>query len=117
MNFPEFVRTTTFRWAAVAAGAFAVFVLVLFGFIYWTTDHYLVARSDQVIASQLRVMSALPLDRKRDVIEYQLSQDPRGVQFVGLFGPDGNRMAGNLDGLPPGLKLDDSVQSAAVKKS
>ena len=117
MNFPEFVRTTTFRWAAVAAGAFAVFVLVLFGFIYWTTDHYLVARSDHVITSQLHAMSALPLDRKRDVIEYQLSEDPRGVQFVGLFGPDGSRMAGNLDGPPSGLKLDGSVQSAAVQRS
>jgi hypothetical protein len=51
------------------------------------------------------------------VIEYQLSEDPRGVQFAGLFGPDGSRMAGNLEGLPPGLKLDDSVQSAEVKRS
>jgi signal transduction histidine kinase len=117
MNFPEFVRTTTFRSAAVAAGAFAIFVLVLFGFIYSKTDRYLIARSDRVIASQLRVMSALPLDRKRDVIEYQLSEDPRGVQFAGLFGPDGSRMAGNLDGVPPGLKLDDSVQNAAVKRT
>jgi signal transduction histidine kinase len=117
MGLPEFVRTTTFCWAAVAAGAFAVFVLVLFGFIYWKTEHYLIARSDHVIASQLNVMSALPLERKADVIDYQLSQDPRGVQFAGLFRPDGSRIAGNLASLPPGLKLDDSVQSAEVKRS
>jgi signal transduction histidine kinase len=117
MHFPEFARTTTFRSAAVAAGAFAIFVLVLFGFIYSTTDRYLIARSDRVIASQLRVMSALPLDRKKDVIEYQLSEDPRGVQFAGLFGPDGSRIAGNLDGVPHGLKLDQSVQNAAVKRT
>jgi len=117
MNFPEFAHTTTFRWAAVAAGAFAFFVLVLFGFIYWKTDHYLVARSDSVIASQLHLMSRLPLERKRDVIEYQLGEDPRGVQFVGLFDADGRRMAGNLDGLPPGFKLDDSVHGATVKRS
>jgi signal transduction histidine kinase len=117
MGLPEFVRTTTFFWAAVAAGAFAVFVIVLFGFIYWKTEHYLIARSDHVIASQLNVMSALPLERKADVIEYQLSQDPRGVQFAGLFRPDGSRIAGNLVSLPPGLKLDHSVQSAEVKRS
>jgi hypothetical protein len=64
MNFPEFVRTTTFRSAVAAASAFAIFVLVLFGFIYRKTDRYLVARSDHVIASQLHVMSALPLERK-----------------------------------------------------
>src|SRR6266852_3762731 len=97
MGLPEFVRTTTFRSAAVAAGAFAIFVLVLFGFIYWKTDRYLIARSDRVIASQL-------------------SEDPRGVQFAGLFRPDGSRMAGNLDSLPPDLKLDNSVQSAELKR-
>jgi signal transduction histidine kinase len=117
MNFPEFVRTTTFRWAAAAAGAFATFVLVLFGFIYWKTDHYLVARSDHIIASQLHVMSGLPGERKRDIIQYQLSEDPRVVQFVGLFAPDGSRLAGNLDSLPSGLKLDDSVQNAALQRS
>jgi hypothetical protein len=40
MGLPEFVRTTTFRSAAIAAGAFAIFVLVLLSFIYWKTDRY-----------------------------------------------------------------------------
>jgi signal transduction histidine kinase len=117
MGLPEFIRTTTFRSAAVAAGAFAIFVLVLFGFIYWKTDRYLIARSDHVIASQLKVMSALTLERQADIIAYHLGEDPRGVQFAGLFRPDGTRMAGNLDGLPPDLRLDASVQSAQVKRT
>jgi signal transduction histidine kinase len=117
MGLPAFVRTNTFRSAVIAAIAFAVFVLVLFGFIYWKTDRYLVARSDHVIALQLKVISALPLERQADAIDYELTQDPRGVHFVGLFGPDGIRIAGNLDGVPAGLKLDDGVQSAEVKTS
>jgi len=117
MGLPEFARTTTFRSAAVAAGAFAIFVLVLFGFIYWNTDRYLIARSDHVIASQLREMSAMPPERQADIIAYHLSEDPRGVQFAGLFRPDGTRMAGNLDGPPPDLSLDGSVQSARVKRT
>ena len=117
MGLPQFARTNTFRSAVIAAVAFAVFVLVLFGFIYWTTDRYLIARSDHVIASQLRVMSALPFERKTDAIDYELSQDPRGVHFVGLFGPDGRRIAGNLDGFPAGLRLDNGVQSAELRKS
>lgn len=117
MNLPEFVRTTTFRSAALAAAAFAAFVLVLFGFIYWSTDRYLIARSDHVIALQLKVISTLPVERKKDAIDYQLSQDPRGVQFAGLFRSDGSRTAGNLEAVPPGLKLDDSAQSAEVKGS
>jgi signal transduction histidine kinase len=117
MGLLEFARTTTFRSAAVAAGAFAIFVLVLFGLIYWNTDRYLVARSDRVIASQLRVMSAMPSERQADTIAYHLSEDPRGVQFAGLFRPDGTRIAGNLDGPPPDLRLDGSVQSARVKRT
>lgn len=117
MGLPEFARTTTFRSAAVASGAFAIFVLVLFGLIYWNTDRYLVARSDRVIASQLRVMSAMPSERQADTIAYHLSEDPRGVQFAGLFRPDGTRIAGNLDGPPRDLRLDGSVQSAQVKRT
>jgi signal transduction histidine kinase len=117
MRLPEFVRATTFRSAVIAAAAFATFVLVLFGFIYWKTDSYLVARSDNVIASQLRVMSAFPLERTANAIYYQLTEDPRGVQFAGLFRQDGSRIAGNLDRVPPGLRLDDGVQSAEVQRT
>jgi signal transduction histidine kinase len=117
MDLPEFARTTTFRSAAVAAAAFAVFVMVLFGYIYWTTDRYLVARSDNVITKQLMVISKLPLERKVDVIRYQLGEDPRGVQFAGLFAPDGSRIVGNLDRPPPGLRLDEPAQSTEVSRS
>ncbi|MGA7808813.1 sensor histidine kinase [Bradyrhizobium sp.] len=117
MRLPELARTTTFRSAAGAAGAFAVFVLVLFGFTYWKTDRYLVTRSDHVIASQLRVMAALSPEQETDIIQYHLSEDPRGVQFAGLFRPDRTRIAGNLDGPPPGLELDGAVHSIGVTRS
>jgi signal transduction histidine kinase len=117
MDVPEIFRTSTFRWASVASGAFAVFVLVLFGFIYWKTDRYLVARSDHVISLQLNVVSALPSERKVDAIDYQLAEDPRGVQFAGLFGSDGSRIAGNLARLPGALRLDATVQSVELVRA
>jgi signal transduction histidine kinase len=117
MGVPEILRTSTFRWACVASGAFAVFVLVLFGFISWKTDRYLVARSDRVISLQLDVLSALPLERKIGAIDYQLAEDPRGVQFAGLFGSDGSRIAGNLARLPSALKLDATAQSIALERA
>jgi signal transduction histidine kinase len=116
MGIPEIVRTSTFRWASVAFAAFAVFVVVLFGFIYWKTDRYLIARSDQVISLELNVISALSPERRVDAIEYRLTQDPRGVQFAGLFRPDGSRIAGNLARLPPSLKVDATAQSAILVK-
>ncbi|MEI9925470.1 MAG: hypothetical protein WDN50_20265 [Bradyrhizobium sp.] len=38
----------------------AIFVTLLFGFIYWKTDKYLVARSDSMIAGNLNIIAAVP---------------------------------------------------------
>src|SRR5271154_6696307 len=104
----QIIRSNTFQWALAVASVFAIFVIVLFGFIYWQTDHYLIARSDRAIALQLDVIAALPAERRLDAIDEHLRQDSRGVQYAGLFA-DGHKIAGNLDQLPPGLKINDSV--------
>jgi signal transduction histidine kinase len=113
----QIIRSNTFQWALAVAGVFAIFVIVLFGFIYWQTDRYLIARSDRVIARQLDVIAALPSERRLDAISEHLKQDTRGVQYAGLFGADGHKMAGNLDQLPPGLKMNDSVQGVPIVRA
>jgi signal transduction histidine kinase len=113
----QIIRSNTFQWALAVAGVFAIFVIVLFGFIYWQTDQYLIARSDRVIARQLDVIAALPSERRLDAISEHLKQDTRGVQYAGLFGADGQKMGGNLDQLPPGLKMNDSVQGVPVVRA
>jgi signal transduction histidine kinase len=113
----QIIRSNTFQWALAVAGVFAIFVIVLFGFIYWQTDQYLIERSDRVIARQLDVIAALPSERRLDAISEHLKQDTRGVQYAGLFGSDGHKMAGNLDQLPPGLKMNDSVQGVRVVRA
>ena len=65
MRQPQFMRSTTFRWALAVAGVLAVFVIVLFGFIYWKTDDYLIARSDIMIARQLNYLSGLSGESQR----------------------------------------------------
>jgi hypothetical protein len=90
----QIIRSSTFQWALAVAGVFAIFVIVLFGFIHWQTDEYLIARSDRVIALQLDGMAALPGERRQDAIDERLRQDSRGVQYAGLFGPDGHKIAG-----------------------
>jgi signal transduction histidine kinase len=111
------IRSNTFQWALAVAGVFAVFVIVLFGFIYWQTDQYLIARSDRMIAAQLNVIAVLPSERRLDAISEHLKQDSRGVQYAGLFGADGQKITGNLERLPPELKKDDVVQSASVMRT
>src|SRR6266436_2143334 len=113
----QIIRSITFRRALAVTGAFAVFVIALFGFIYWQTDHYLISRSDRMIARQLNVIAALPGERRLDAIDEHLMQDSRGVQYAGLFAADGRRITGNLEQFPPGLQMNDSVQSLSVVRT
>src|SRR6266567_5222236 len=85
MRQPQFIHSTTFHWALAVAGVLAVFVIVLFGFIYWKTDDYLIARSDRMIARQLSYIAGLPSERRLQAIDEHLAQDSRGVQYAGLF--------------------------------
>jgi signal transduction histidine kinase len=114
MRQAQILRSNTFRRALAVAGVFAAFVIVLFGFIYWQTDQYLIARSDRMIASQLDVIAALLGERRLDAIDEHLRQDSRGVQYAGLFAADGRRITGNLEQFPPELKMNDTVQSVSV---
>jgi signal transduction histidine kinase len=120
MIWPELVRSTSFRRALVLAAALTAIIVALFGFVYWKTDSYLTARSDQMIMTQLNVISLLSDQRLLDAIDAHLRQDSRGVQFAGLFGSDGSRIAGNIARLPPGLKTGTpahGVQIMAIRGS
>jgi signal transduction histidine kinase len=113
----RFIRSNTFRWASAVAGVFAAFIVILFGFIYWKTDRYLIARSDRMITQQIEFVAALPFARRIDAIADHLGQDSRGVQFAGLFEPDGNRLAGNLQQVPGELRIDGPVETVRVPRS
>jgi methyl-accepting chemotaxis protein len=111
---PDFIRTTTFRWTLVVAGAFAVYIIVLFGAVYWRTERYLTARTDAVITMQAEAFAAATPERRLEALEEFLRQDPRMVQFAGLFTGAGQRIAGNLQTMPPALKIDGPAQQSLV---
>src|SRR5216683_2042250 len=114
MRQPQFIRSNTFRWALAVSAVFAVFVIVLFGFIYWKIDDYLTARSDRVITVELDGIAGLSPERRLEAIDERLRQDPRGVQLAAIFAADGHRIIGNLESLPPGLRIDAAAQRADV---
>jgi len=116
MQLPEFTRSTTLRWTFLVASIFAAFIVALLGFVYLKTKGDLTMRSDRVIASQMGVFADLSPERRLDAIKEHLRQDPGRVQFAGLFGSNGRRIAGNLESLPPDLKTDNTVQSAVVDR-
>src|SRR6202043_1336675 len=43
-------------------------------------------------------------------------EGPRRILLAGLFGPGGRRIAGNVESLPPNLKIDNAVQNAVVDR-
>jgi signal transduction histidine kinase len=107
---PDFIRTTTFRWTVAVAGMFAVYIVLLFAVVYWQTDRYLTARSDAVVTMQVQTFASAAAERRLEVIEEFLRQDPRMVQYAGLFTNEGERLAGNLERLPPDLRIDGPAQ-------
>ncbi|MDB5578700.1 MAG: two-component sensor histidine kinase [Bradyrhizobium sp.] len=113
MRQAQIIRSNTFYRALAVAGMFAVFVILLFSFIYLQTDQYLIARSDEMIAKQLNVVAALPGERQLNAIDERLREDSRGVHYIGLFAADGRKIAGNLE-KPAGLETNVSVQSVSV---
>jgi signal transduction histidine kinase len=116
MQWPEFTRSTTLRWTVLVAGMFAAFTIALLGFVYLKTKHDLTIRADRVIALQMDRLLALAADQRRDSIDEGLRQDPAGVRLVGLFGAGGDRIAGNVERLPPDLKMDSAAQNTVVHR-
>jgi len=113
----QFLRSNTFRWASAVAGLFATFVVILFGFIYFNIDAYLVERSDGVLNTQVAFLASLPFEHSVRAIEDHLRQDDRGVRFAGLFDPNGKRLAGNLEQLPKDIKLGAPPLTVRVERS
>jgi signal transduction histidine kinase len=110
---PDFIRTTTFRSTAAVAGMFALYIAVLFIIVYWRTDRYLITRSDEVITMRAVELASVAPQRRLDAIADFLQQDPRMVQYAGLFARDGHPVVGNLANLPPDLKVDGPAQESA----
>ena len=111
------MRSNTFRWALVVSGVLAVFVISLFGFIYWKTDHYLVARSDKMIASQINFIAELTGNRQLDAIGQDVAQDSRDVHYAATIRrgrPEDWQAISNIS--RPNFRASDSVQSVSVTR-
>ena len=117
MQLPEFMRSTTLWWTVVVAMTLAALIVALLGFVYLKTRDDLTMRSDRVIASQIDFFARLSPERSLDAIDDYLKQDPGSLRLGGLFGPDGRRIAGNLEHLPPNLKADNAVQEAVIDRA
>src|SRR5215472_3300367 len=46
------LRSTTFRLALISIGVFGALVIVLFGYVYWSTTNFVLSRSDSAIEAE-----------------------------------------------------------------
>jgi signal transduction histidine kinase len=63
---------------------------------------------------ELDGITGLSPERRLQAIDERLRQDPRGVQLAAIFAADGHRIIGNLESLPPDLRIDAAAQRSAV---
>jgi signal transduction histidine kinase len=111
VKFPDFVRTTTFRWTSIA---FAVGILLFSAFVYWEAAATMRTSMDSALAEESSIIAADAPDRRLTAIEDRLSADPRRVKLAGLFDADGRRLAGNIENLPPRFTIGEPVQTTDV---
>jgi signal transduction histidine kinase len=80
--------------------------LLLFGFIYWQTSVLETGRIDQFLTAESVIIAGLGEPDIRRDITLRLAADLFHVTVLGLFAPDGQHLAGNLQRQPPLLPVD-----------
>jgi signal transduction histidine kinase len=111
------MRTSTFRWTLVVSGAFTFCILLMFGFVLAQAYAYMRVDVDGLIAGIAdSILAKDGLERRIERLDEYLHVDPHGVKLGALFGADGARIAGNVERVPPELKLDGGPQLVSLVK-
>ncbi len=119
MRLTNLLNTTTFRLALIYLALFAVSVLALLGFIYWTTAGFMVRQSEETIAAEITGLAEqyrrTGLAGLTQVI-IERSRNQRHSLYL-LADSDRDPIAGNLNAWPevetgPGGWLDFAYERA-----
>jgi signal transduction histidine kinase len=98
------VRSATFRLALLYAVVFGGSVLLVLGFIYWSTASYMARQADQTIQAEIESFAeryrVSGLEGLTALIQERLSRRPAGASIYLLAAPDLTPLAGNLRGWP-----------------
>jgi len=117
MRTVEVWRSAAFRWAMAIAAALALQAALLFAFFWWQTVTQAVAEVDAELALDCSRMAVMSRKDLLDITEDRLHSDLHRVQLVGLFGPDGTALAGNVAMLPTGLPRDGRAYAPEIQRS
>lgn len=103
MKTPRFIRTSSFRLAALYAGLFAASTAMLFGIVYWTTTDALREQVRLSLQNEMASFEAkLAMEQPGELpteIEQRLASGKPQPFYYGLQDPSGHAIAGNLANL------------------
>jgi hypothetical protein len=106
----RYLHSSTFRLALIYMVLFGASVLLLLGFIYWSTAAYLTQQTDQTIEAEIADLAeryrATGLAGVMTLISARLSRKPAGSAIYLLVDKDLDPLLGNLDRWPRGVHQD-----------
>ena len=100
----RFLRSSTFRLALLYMLLFSTSVLMLLGFIYWSTVSYISAQTDEILDLTERYRNA-GLSGLTQLLSERLSRRPAGASVYLLTDKDLAPLVGNLDRWPLGADI------------
>ena len=103
MKTPKFIRTSSFRLAALYAGLFAASTAMLFGIVYWTTTNALreqvrLSLQNEMASFEAKFAMAQPGELATEIEQRLASGKPQPF-YYGLQDSLGHSLAGNLANL------------------
>lgn len=101
---PKILNTSTFRLVAIYLVFFALSVSAVLAYVFWNTIGLLERQTDETIRTEVQGLSdqyrVLGLRGIADVINRRV-EGADGAIYI-MVNPEGARIAGNIDTLPPG---------------
>ena len=103
MKTPRFIRTSSFRLAALYAGLFAASTAMLFGIVYWTTTNALreqvrLSLQNEMASFEAKFAMGQPGELSTEIEQRLASGKPQPF-YYGLQDSLGHSLAGNLANL------------------
>jgi len=107
----RYLHSSTFRLALIYMALFGASVLLLLGFIYWSTAAYLTQQTDETIEAEIADLAQRyrqsGLAGLTTLISERLSRKPAGAAIYLLVDKNLQPLLGNLDRWPGGADLQD----------
>jgi signal transduction histidine kinase len=104
-------RSATSRLILIYGALFAIWCVVLLGVVQWESSRYLSNVVDGMLAARIHYLEGTDPRRLPATVEAASQIDVQGFMWVGLFDPQGKRIAGNIESVPQDLAEEGVVKT------